>query len=207
MTDISRDTQYPVDPLFLQRWSRRAFDGSAIDDTDLLTLFDAARWAPSAFNYQPWRFVYTHRDSAVWQDFLDILMPFNAAWVQNASALIFVLSDTLMSAPGSDKLTPSHSHSFDTGAAWAILALQATRMGLCAHGMTGVDMDKARIRLKVPDRYRVEAAVAVGRMGDKSTLSPSQQAKEHPNGRNPIDTFAFEGVFPSMEGETRRTPS
>lgn len=185
----------PVDPLFLDRWSPRAFDASPLPQADLDTLLDAARWAPSAFNYQPWRFLYAHRDSADWARFLGVLVPFNQSWVQHASVLTFILSDSLSSAPGSQDAKPSHSHSFDAGAAWALLALQATRMGYHTHAMTGVDFDAARRELAVPDRFRIEAAIAIGRMGDKATLPEGLQDKEAPSGRNPIDSFAFAGNF------------
>lgn len=185
----------PVDPLFLDRWSPRAFDASSLPQADLDTLLDAARWAPSAFNYQPWRFLYAHRDSADWARFLGLLLPFNQSWVQHASVLTFILSDSLSSAPGSQETKPSHSHSFDAGAAWALLALQATKMGYHTHAMTGVDFDAARRELAVPDRFRIEAAVAIGRMGDKATLPEALQAREAPSGRNPIDSFAFAGNF------------
>ena len=184
-----------VDTLFLDRWSPRAFDGSAISQDDLDTIFDAARWAPSAFNYQPWRFLYAHRDSADWQRFLNVLLPFNQSWVQHSGAIVFILSDTLMAAPGSEDYKPSHSHSFDAGAAWALLALQATRLGYHTHGMTGVDFDAARRELAVPDRFRIEAAVAIGRQADKTTLPEALQAREVPSGRKPIEDFAVAGNF------------
>ncbi len=191
-----RTTPNPVEELFLQRWSPRAFDGSPVADADLKTLFDAARWAPSAFNYQPWRLLYAKRGDIYWQRFLDLLLPFNAGWAQHASALVFILSDTLI-APAGGEARPSHSHSFDTGAAWALLALQAIRLGYHAHGMTGVDFERARTELRVPDRYRIEAAVAVGRIGDASALPESLQAREHPSDRHPIEHFAFAGDFPA----------
>ncbi|MDO7834369.1 nitroreductase family protein [Sphingobium sp. HBC34] len=197
MATNPRVVERAVEPLFLDRWSPRAFDSSAIPQADLDTLFDAARWAPSAFNYQPWRFLYAHRDSADWHRFLDVLFPFNQSWVQNAGAIIFILSDTLMAAPGSEDFKPSHSHSFDAGAAWALLALQATRLGYHTHGMTGVDFDKARAELGVPDRFRLEAAVAIGRQGDKSLLPEALQAREFPSDRKPIGHFAFAGNFPA----------
>jgi nitroreductase len=191
----NRDTHRSVEPLFLERWSPRAYDGSAITQNDLETIFDAARWAPSAFNYQPWRFLYAHRDSADWERFLALLAPFNQTWVKNAGAIVFILSDTLMAAPGSDDYKPSHSHSFDAGAAWALLALQATRLGYHAHGMTGVDFDKARAELSVPERYRIEAATAIGRQGDKSVLPEALQEREEPSGRHAVESFAFAGNF------------
>lgn len=193
----NRAVDRAVDPLFLERWSPRAFDGSAIPQADLDTIFDAARWAPSAFNYQPWRFLYAHRDDANWDRFLSVLIPFNQDWVRNAGAIVFVLSDTLSAAPGSTDYKPSHSHSFDAGAAWAILALQATRLGYHTHGMTGVDFDAARKELGVPDRFRIEAAVAIGKQGDKSILPEGLAKGEQPSGRKPIEEFAFAGNFVS----------
>lgn len=195
MATSPRAVTRPVETLFLDRWSPRAFDSSAIPQADLDTIFDAARWAPSAFNYQPWRFLYAHRDSADWARFLGVLLPFNQSWVQNAGALIFVLSDTLMAAPGSEDFKPSHSHSFDAGAAWATLALQATRLGYHTHAMTGVDFDKARAELAVPDRFRIEAAIAIGRQGDKAILPEGLQAREVPSDRKPIEAFAVAGNF------------
>ena len=184
-----------VDSLFLERWSPRAFDSSAVPQDDLDTIFDAARWAPSAFNYQPWRFLYAHRDSADWSRFLELLAPFNQSWVQNAGVIVFILSDTLMAAPGSEDYKPSHSHSLDAGAAWALLALQATRLGYHTHGMTGVDFDRARAELAVPERFRIEAAVAIGRQGDKAVLPEALQAREEPSDRKPIEAFAHSGNF------------
>lgn len=195
MTVAARAVTRAVDPLFLDRWSPRAFDSSAIPQADLDTIFDAARWAPSAFNYQPWRFLYATRDSADWNRFLGLLLPFNQSWVERASALIFVLSDTLTAAPGSEDFKPSHSHSFDAGAAWALLALQATRLGYHTHGMTGVDFERARAELGVPDRFRIEAAVAIGRIADKSVLPETLQAREAPSGRKEIAEFVTAGNF------------
>ena len=132
-----RQSDHPIDPLFLERWSPRAFDGSEIPDSDLMTMFEAARWAPSAFNSQPWLFLYAKREEADWQRFLGLLIPWNQGWAHSASVLIYILSDSLMETrPGIWK--ESHSHSFDAGAAWASLALQATRLGYRAHGMSGV---------------------------------------------------------------------
>lgn len=195
MATDPRTVERAVDPLFLERWSPRAFDSSALPQADLDTIFDAARWAPSAFNYQPWRFLYAHRETADWDRFLGALLPFNQGWVRNASVIVYILSDTQMAAPGSDDFKPSHSHSFDAGAAWALLALQATRLGYHTHGMTGVDFDAARQELGVPDRFRIEAAIAIGRQADKAILPETLQAREAPSGRKPVEEFAFAGNF------------
>jgi nitroreductase len=192
---IPRATNLPIDPLFLERWSPRAFDASKLDDTDLFTILEAARWAPSSFNSQPWRFVYAHRGSADRERFVGLLMPFNAMWARHASVLLYILSDTLIQLPRAPSETVSHSHSFDAGAAWAFMALQATRLGVRVHGMTGVDFDRARTELSVPDRFRIEAAIAIGRAGDKSKLPPEMQAREAPSGRRGLEESVMEGRF------------
>lgn len=189
---LNRETDTALNPLFLNRWSPRAFDGSVMPADDLRTILDAGRWAPSSFNYQPWRFLYATRDDAAnWARFLDLLIPFNAIWAKEASVLLFILSETTMGAP--DK--PSHSHSFDAGAAWSAIALQSTLMGYHAHGMVGIDMDKTRTELGVPDGFRIEAAVAIGRMGDPASLPEKLQAREEPSNRKPLEEIAYSGNF------------
>ena len=194
---MPRQADYPVDPLFLERWSPRAFDGGEIPEADLLTLFEAARWAPSAFNSQPWRFLYARRGEAEWERFLDLLIPFNRSWAQSASVLIYILSDTLPFTDKAGEPATSHTHSYDAGAAWACLALQATRMGYQAHGMSGVDFDRARRELAVPERYRIEAAAVVGRIGDRETLPEKLRAREVPSGRKAVEEFVFRGGWPA----------
>src|SRR3954471_8461146 len=149
----TRRPAHPVDPLFLERWSSRAFDAAPMPEEDLLTLFEAARWAPSAFNSQPWRFLYARRDDEDWALFLSLLIPWNQAWAHSASALIYILSDCLPFTGKDGAPAPSHTHSFDAGAAWACLALQATKLGYQAHGMSGIELDRARTGLRVPERF------------------------------------------------------
>ncbi|HYJ29414.1 MAG TPA: nitroreductase family protein, partial [Allosphingosinicella sp.] len=187
-----RAADRPIDPLFLERWSPRAFDGSDIPDEDLATIFEAARWAPSAFNSQPWRFLYAKNGDADWARFLGLLIPWNQAWARSASVLVYILSDSL---PFTDKATgepaPSHTHSYDAGAAWVSLALQATRLGYQAHGMSGVEFERVSAELGIPARYRVEAAAVIGRIGDPATLPEKLRAREVPSSRNPTGDFVF----------------
>jgi nitroreductase len=190
-----RTADHPIAPLFLERWSPRAFTGEAIERPVLMTIFEAARWAPSSYNSQPWRFVYALRDTPAWETFLGLLVPGNQAWAKQAAVLIVTASKTTMAPRGTEM--PSYSHSFDAGAAWQNLALQATQLGWHAHGMVGLDMPRAAAELGVPDGYRVEMAIAIGRLGDKSTLPEAYQAMEAPNGRDPVASFAFEGKFPA----------
>lgn len=195
VTSNSRTADHTIDPVFLDRWSPRAFTDEIISEAELNSLFEAARWAPSSYNSQPWRFVYARRGTAHWSALLGLLNEFNASWAKNAAALVVIVSKETMAVPGQEKEVPSHSHSFDAGAAWANLALQATRLGWQAHGMVGFDHQRALSELKVPAGYRVEAAVAIGKPGDKAQLPEFLQARETPSPRNPISATAFEGSF------------
>ena len=191
-----REAEHPIDPLFLERWSPRAFDGSELPDEDLLTIFEAARWAPSAFNSQPWRFLYAKRGDASWQRFLGLLIPWNQGWAHSASVLAYILSDTMPMTDRTGAPKESRTHSFDAGAAWVSLALQATRMGYHAHGMSGIEYERARAELAIPERYRIEAACVIGRIGDPAILDEKQRAREHPGARKPQQEFVFAGGFP-----------
>lgn len=195
-TEINgRTADHDVDPMFLARWSPRAFTGEPMPPELLMGLFEAARWAPSAFNGQPWRFVYAHKGSADWDRLFELLIPYNQAWVKHASVLIYVVSDRFRRAEGREPM-PVHSHSFDAGAAWASLALQATRMGWAAHGMAGFDLPRSYEVLGVPEAdYRVEAVIAVGRPADPASLEEPYRSREAPSSRNPVSSFAFEGGF------------
>ena len=192
----SRTSDYPIDPMFLERWSPRAFTPEAISEADLLSMLEAGRWAASSYNSQPWRFLYALRDTPHWQTFFDLLVPFNQGWAKNASALMILVSNSLMRPPGAEKDVPSHSHSLDAGTASGYVALQAMKMGWYVHGMVGFDMDRAFAELNVPQGYRVEAAYAVGKMGDKSSLPEAMQEREQPSPRRPLSELAFAGGFP-----------
>lgn len=191
----TRHAEHAIDPLFLERWSPRAFDPSPISETELLTVLEAARWAPSSFNIQPWRFIYGQRDQLGWCELLDLLIPFNRTWAANASALIFIASERTMAGKAPGETMPSYSHSFDAGAAWACLALQAARMGLHAHAMTGFDVERAYEVLAVPPSMRVEAAVALGRLGDGSLLPDELRARERPSDRKPLADLVSRGKY------------
>jgi nitroreductase len=190
----SRVADYPIEPFFLERWSPRAFTGEAMPDADLKTIFEAARWAPSSFNAQPWRFIYARRDTPAFATFEGLLSEFNRSWAKNAAVLAVIVSKKTITV-GQNEPRASRSHSFDAGAAWAYFALQASLLGYGTHGMGGFDHARAAVELNVPDDYRVEIAVALGRSGDRSLLPESVAARETPNGRNPQKDFVFEGKF------------
>lgn len=197
-TTNGRTADHPVDLTFLKRWSPRAFDTAPIPDQELMTLFEAARWAPSAYNSQPWRFLYAHRDTPGWSTFLGLLNPFNQLWVQHASVLVVVLSARRMIPPGKDAAIDSPSHSLDTGAAWGYLALQAARMDIHAHAMVGFDFEAARRELGVPEDFAIECMIAIGRHGDPSSLPEPLRAREVPSPRRPIAELCAEGGFADL---------
>lgn len=193
ITANGRTADYPIDPMFLERWSPRAFTGEPLPKADLLTMLEAARWAPSCYNAQPWRFAYALRDTPSWNRFLDLLVPFNRTWAAGASALVFLFSNPMMRPPGSDKDVPSPTHSLDAGTASGYFALQANKLGWSVHGMAGFDRERAVAELKAPAGYRVEAVYAVGRRGDPASLPEPLRAREHPSPRTPLSELAFEG--------------
>ena len=192
----SRIADHEIESLFLERWSPRAYTGEEIPEADLFSMFEAARWAPSSYNSQPWTFLYARRSSPDWDKFLGLLIEFNQSWAKRAGALVILASNSLMLPPGAEKPVPSHSHSFDCGSAFASFALQGAKLGWHAHGMVGFDIPRAFTEMNLPAGYRVEAAVSVGRLGDKSILPEFLQGREAPSPRKPISAFAFAGGFP-----------
>jgi nitroreductase len=191
----SRRADHPIHPLFTDRWSPRAFTGEAIPEAELLSLLEAARWAPSAYNAQPWRFIYARRETPGWQPIFDSLVEFNQSWVQRAAALVVVVAAKEATFPGRTAAAPNPWHAFDAGAAWGSLALQATLSGWPAHGMAGFDADALRAAVGVPEGYAVLTVVAIGRRGDKGVLPEALQARETPNDRRPLAQTVAEGRF------------
>jgi len=194
-TSNSRSAEHPIDKQFLERWSPRAFTQDAIPESALQTFLEAARWAPSSYNSQPWRFVYARRDTEHWTRFLGFLNEFNRGWAQHAAAIVIVLSKRTFTPPGATEEVALGSHSFDTGAAWGYFALQASLSGWSAHGMAGIERDHIREELAIPEDYAIEAAVAIGRAGDKASLPEGLQKREAPSPRLPLSAFAAEGQF------------
>jgi nitroreductase len=187
----TRIAEAAADPQFMERWSPRAFSSEPIAPGTLRALFEAARWAPSCFNEQPWLFLYasSEEDRAL---FLSCLVEFNRKWAGRAPVLAFVLAKKRFAKTGE----PNRWAPFDAGAAWVSLALQARKSGLFAHAMAGFDEALAHEVLKVPkDEYDIMAAVAIGHYGDPEQLPPEMKKTEAPNGRKPLSDVSVEGVF------------
>ena len=195
MSNPSRIPAYPIAPFFTERWSPRAFAPAAIDEAELFSLFEAARWAPSANNSQPWRFVFARNGTPHWDVFLGLLNENNRRWAAQASALVVLISKTTHVRNGESAATPLRNHSLDTGAAWISLALQAEHSGWRTHAIGGFDRERARELLAVPDGFVVEIAIAIGKQAAPETLSDDLRAREQPNQRLPIAQTVAEGRF------------
>jgi nitroreductase len=188
---LTRLAEAPVDSIFLQRWSARAFLPLPVTPEIVRSLFEAARWAPSAFNLQPWLFVYAN-DPETLERARPILMDANRRWADRAPLLIFVFVRRTHPETGA----PLRTASFDTGAAWLSLALQAERLGLKAHAMAGIHHDSAHEILEVPrDEFESLAAIAIGYPGPATDLPADLVAKERPNSRKSQREFAFRGRY------------
>lgn len=185
-----RKPQHDVNEIFLNRWSPRAMSGEEIDEAALFSLLEAARWAPSSNNNQPWRFLYARRNTPHWNTFFSLLTESNQVWAKNAAVLLVVISKTTF-----DSGKPARTHSYDAGAAWVSIALQGSQNGLVVHGMQGFDYDKAKETLHVPDDYAVEAMIAVGKKGKKEELPAYLQEREFPSNRKKLAEMAMEGSF------------
>jgi nitroreductase len=186
-----RRTQSPVDEQFTERWSPRAFSSERISDETLASLFEAARWAPSCANEQPWLFLFatSEEDHKV---FLDLLAPGNQRWARRAPVLLFLLARRHFAKGGES----NRHHGFDAGAAWMSLALQACKMGLYSHAMAGFDEDRAYEVLGVPRKeYEIMAAIAVGRYGNAADLPEDLAKREAPSDRKPLEEVARRGTF------------
>ena len=189
-----RTTKYEIDDQFLERHSPRAMSAELVSEEELMTLFEAARWAPSSYNIQPWRFVYAMRETPEFENHFSFLGDFNKSWCVNAGALIVTISAKISANPKGEK-KDNVTHSFDTGSAWENLALQANKMNLVAHGMSGFDYKLAKEKLGVPDDYNVEMMLAVGKHGKVEALPEALRAMETPNDRKPLEEIVFKGKF------------
>ena len=189
--DNARTAGHDINSIFTNRWSPRSITGEEISHNELMSLFEAARWAPSSFNNQPWRFIYSKRTGGQWSKFLDLLNEGNRIWAKDAGVLVVIISRKNFEY--NEK--PSITHQFDTGAAWENLALEASIRGIVAHGMQGFDYQKVKEDLDIPDSFDVMAMIAIGKRGPIDKLPPKLQQVEHPNDRKPLKEIIMEGHF------------
>lgn len=177
-----------VDENILRRWSPRAFADRDVSTDDLKKIFEAARWAASSFNEQPWRFLIGHRSDATYEKIAAALLEFNQTWAKQAPVLILSVAKKTFTQNGK----PNDYSIHDTGAATAYLSLQATELGLHTHSMAGFDKEKARELFHIPDDYAIGAVTALGYLGDPDTLSEHlRQVELSPRTRKPLSEIVF----------------
>ncbi|MFA6535335.1 MAG: nitroreductase family protein [Candidatus Babeliales bacterium] len=193
---MARESLYPISNIFINRWSSRAMSDEPLTDEQLMPLFEAARWAPSAYNEQPWRFIYTHKGSKLWNELIALMNTFNQSWAKNAAILIIIISKDFFERNTNPRGSKqSHTHTFDSGATWMSLALQGSINGLVVHAIADFDYDKAKSILSIPNEFKIETMVAVGKPGKKENLPPALQIREVPNDRKQLDEIVFQDVF------------
>lgn len=175
---MKRNFNYAIMPEIKARWSPRAFSEKKVAEEDLMALLEAARYAPSCNNEQPWRFIIA-RDKDTLARMRDVLNEGNQKWASKAPVLILIVAEENFCKDGSD----NRFNSFDAGTAWGYLSLEAQRRGLITHAMGGFSVKKARENFNISDRHEVITVVAVGHYGDKEELSEFNRNREHPNTR------------------------
>jgi len=176
-------------PVIRNRWSPRSFSDRPVSPSDLQTVFEAAHWAASSYNEQPWRFLVGQKGSETYQKIFSILMEFNQRWAGTAPILILDAAKTKFSHNGSDNPVAL----YDVGAAAATLCYQATALGLHTHQMAGFDRDAARRVFNVPADYTFGAVVALGYQGEPSALTVPQMLEQEvaPRQRKPLSELVF----------------
>ncbi len=184
-----RKADYDIDQIFLDRWSPRAYAEKEVPEDILFSVFEAARWAPSASNEQPWRFIIA-RTKEEREKFYPFIMEGNRIWCEKAPVVALLVGNKITS-----KAQPNGSVAFDCGTAWGYLALEAARKGLAAHAMAGIFKDKARDILEIPEEYEVFAAITIGYEGKKEDLADVLQERETASDRRSLKETVFEGSF------------
>ncbi len=187
-----QNLQAPIHELFASRWSSRAFSPTPVSAVQLASCLEAARWAPSCYNDQPWRFLVTdlHADPDAWQSMLDCLSPGNQRWARYAPILVLVSAANCFTHDGS----PNRWGSYDAGQAALAFCLQATALGLVTHQMGGFDRDKVKDRFAVPADFTPMSVIALGNPGDPTGLEEELQQREAaPRQRKPLQEIVWAG--------------
>lgn len=178
-----RTTNHEISEVILNRWSPRAFSTKSVSDEILNKIFEAARWAPSANNFQPARYIVAKTPDQL-EVFHSFILEGNLAWAHKAPVIALLISENHYGMS-----------SFDAGTSWGFLALQATKEGLITHPMGGIDREKAREVLNIPAEYDIQLAIAIGYQGDATELPERFQERETPSTRKELSEIVFEGTF------------
>lgn len=183
----NRTFDYAVMDEIQEHWSPRAFDRNhPVPNEELMAILEAASYAPSCFNEQPWRYIIARTPQQL-EKLTSVLNPSNKLWASNAPVLLLILSKQLFAKNGK----PNKWHQFDAGTSWAFLLLEAQRRGIITHAMSGFNADMAREIYAIPDDMTIIAAVAVGYYGDINDLDSDLQAREHPSPRLSTDEITY----------------
>src|SRR5450755_4011393 len=187
------ETQIPIHELIRRRWSPRAFSELPVEPEKLISLFEAARWAASASNEQPWAFlVASQQDPKNYADMLSVLVDSNRGWANKAPVLILTLAHTQFEKDG----RPNRHAFYDLGQASANLSLQATALGLMAHQMAGFDIEAAREHFAVPEGWEPVSVIALGYPGNLDSLTEKLRQREiAQRQRKPLESFIFSGAW------------
>jgi nitroreductase len=186
-------TQYPVEDLLRERWSPVAFSEKPVETEKLCTVLEAAAWAASSFNEQPWSYIIATKDNPPeFERLLSCLAPGNQDWAKNAPVLMLSVAKLYFQHNGTQNRHALH----DVGAASATLAIQATALGLYIHQMAGFDVAQAKQVYGIAEGYEPIAAIALGYLGDPNTLAEKLQQRElAPRQRKTLETFVFSGSW------------
>jgi nitroreductase len=187
------DTKFPIHELLRRRWSPRAFSPQPVSPEVLGSLLEAARWAPSSYNEQPWAYlVATKENPQEFQRLLSTLVEGNRAWAQHAPVLMLSVAKKHFERNGQ----PNRHAFYDTGQATMSLIVQATDLGLSAHQMAGFSVEKARELFSIPPEWEPAAAIALGYPVEADAVPETLRAKESlPRSRKPLEDFVFSGTW------------
>jgi len=187
------ETKVPIHEPIGRRWSPRAFSERPVQPEKLLSLFEAARWASSSSNEQPWAFIVaTNADPKNYEAMLGVLVDFNRGWARKAPVLILTLAHTQFDKDGH----PNRHALYDLGQAAANLSLQATAIGLATHPMAGFNVEAARQRFAVPEGWEPVSVIALGYPGDPGSLDDTLRQRElAQRQRKPLSSFVFSGTW------------
>ena len=194
-----RQVAYPIHDLLRRRWSPRAFAKRAVEPEKLRSVLEAARWAPSSFNAQPWSFLVATRDgdAADYERMLGCLVEFNQNWAKSAPVLIVAVATNAFEHNNK----PNRHAFYDTGAAVAMLSVEATSLGLHVHQMAGFSPEQVRSVYGVPESAEPVSAIALGYVGDPDTLPEDLRKKElAPGERKPVASFVYSGGWGRKPG-------
>ena len=186
-------SDFPVHELIRERWSPRAFADKPVPQDVLRSIFEAARWAPSSFNEQPWAYIVaTKDDKENFEKMLSVLVDFNVQWAKSAPVLALAVAKLAFA----NNNAPNRNAQYDTGAATALLSVEATARGLAVHQMAGFDAEKARKVFEIPKGWEPIAALAIGYPGDPASLpAPLKDREMAPRTRKPIAEFVMSGQW------------